>query len=38
MVGMYVYAGNWAEKYTDNEGNHGTEQLYAAFDYFNYIV
>ena len=38
MVGMYAYAGNWAEKYTDNEGNHGTEQLYAAFDYFNYIV
>lgn len=36
MIGMYAYAGDWAEKYTDEYGNHGTDILYAAFDYFRY--
>lgn len=31
MIGMYAYAGDWAEKYTDEYGNHGTDILYAAF-------
>lgn len=36
MIGMYAYAGDYGSRYTDSEGRHGTDDYYAAFDYFRY--
>ena len=36
MIGMYAYAGDYGSQYTDSEGRHGTDDYYAAFDYFRY--
>ncbi|MDD5828328.1 MAG: family 43 glycosylhydrolase [Lachnospira sp.] len=37
MVGMYAYAGEHGSRYTDEYGRHGSDIMYAEFDYFNYI-
>lgn len=37
MIGMYAFAGTYGSQYTDAEGRHGTDEYYAAFDYFKYI-
>ena len=36
MIGMYAYAGDYGSQYTDSEGRYGTDDYYAAFDYFRY--
>lgn len=37
MIGMYAYAGEYGQMYTDQYG-HKQTSLVAEFDYFNYIV
>jgi xylan 1,4-beta-xylosidase len=36
MIGMYAYAGDCGSRYVDEYGRHGTDEMYAEFDYFSY--